>query len=82
MISFFVAGRPIPKQSARFGRGKSWQPKKKVAYKLLINTLSKNAWIAAGKPSIEPPYYVTLEFTFAWPKGARKSLRDTVVWRV
>lgn len=82
MISFFVPGRPVPKQSARFGRGKSWQPKKKVAYKRLIETVSRNAWLAAGKPDVPPPYCVRLEFVFAWPKATQKALRSTVAWRV
>lgn len=80
-LEFFVPGRPLPKQSARFGKGRAWQPKAKVAYKRMVEAACSNAWLRAGKPAIKPPYIVQMSFIFAWPSSTPKAKRDTVVWR-
>ena len=80
-LKVFVPGRPLPKQSARFGKGRSWQPKAKTQYKKYIELLVREAWIKAGKPKCEPPFSVRLDFVFAWPKSTKKALRDTYAWR-
>lgn len=78
---FFVAGRPLPKQSARFGKGRTWQPKAKTKYKQMLELVTREAWLKAGKPKIEPPFCVRLDFVFAWPKSTRKAKRETRAWR-
>ena len=77
----FVPGRPLPKQSARFGKGRSWQPKAKTQYKKTVELRVREAWLAAGKPKYESPFSVRLDFVFAWPKSTKKALRDTYAWR-
>ena len=78
---FFVPGRPLPKQSARFGKGRTWQPKAKVKYKQMLELMTREAWLKAGKPKVEPPFSVRLDFVFAWPKSTRKAKRETRAWR-
>ena len=78
---FFVPGRPLPKQSARFGKGRTWQPKAKTKYKQMLELMTREAWLKAGKPKIEPPFCVRLDFVFAWPKSTRKAKRETRAWR-
>jgi len=80
-LTVFIAGRPLPKQSARFGKGRSWQPKAKVQYKQVIELMVREAWLQAGKPDIEPPFSVQLDFVFGWPQGTRKADRDKTLWR-
>lgn len=80
-LEVFVPGRPLPKQSARFGKGRSWQPKAKTEYKRLVTTYVRNAWIEAGKVQIAAPFAVDLDFVFGWPKSAGKSKRSTYQWR-
>ncbi len=80
-MTFFVPGRPLPKQSARFGKGRSWQPKAKTEYKKHFELMVREAWLKAGKPKYESPFSVRLNFVFAWPKSTKKSLRETCQWR-
>ena len=80
-LEFFVPGRPLPKQSARFGKGRAWQPKAKVEYKRMVEIVCRNAWLRAGKPAIKAPFIVQMSFVFGWPKSTPKSKRDSVAWR-
>ena len=80
-LRIFVPGRPLPKQSARFGKGRSWQPKAKQQYKKTVELFVREAWLKAGKPKYESPFSVRLDFVFAWPKSTKKALRDTYAWR-
>lgn len=81
-LRIFVSGRPLPKQSARFGKGRTWQPKAKTEYKRRIEAWVREAWLEAGKPKMEPPFSVRLDYVFAWPKSTKKSKSVTKLWRI
>jgi Holliday junction resolvase RusA-like endonuclease len=48
----------------------------------MLELMTREAWLKAGKPKIEPPFSVRLDFVFAWPKSTRKAVRDTTSWRI
>ena len=81
-LSFFLHGRPIPKQSARIGKHGGYQPKRiqKYAEKVriyCIQALSEGRWKVA-----ERPVKVTMDFCFPWPSNTKKALVDKRVLRI
>ena len=81
-LSFFLHGRPIPKQSARIGKHGGYQPKriKKYAEKVriyCIQALSEGRWKVS-----ERPVRVTMDFCFPWPSNTKKALVDKRLPRI
>ena len=76
-VAFFVPTRPIPKQSARFGRGRVWQPKRITENAKLIRLFSQAAARVARWHIDEYPIAMEVHFLFKWPKGTRKEVRQT-----
>lgn len=77
---FFVPFRPVPKQSARFGKGHAWQPKRIRENSKLIQMISRSAARVARWSVDDGPICLEVHFCFKWPKNTRKTVRDT--WEV
>lgn len=81
-LSFFLHGRPIPKQSARIGKFGGYQPKriKQYADKVrvyCIQALSKEQWKVS-----ERPVRVEMDFCFPWPSNTKKALVEQRLPRI
>lgn len=81
-LSFFLHGRPIPKQSARIGKFGGYQPKriKQYADKVrayCLQALSEDKWSVSQRP-VE----VRMDFCFPWPSNTKKSLIDKRLPRI
>lgn len=81
-LSFFLHGRPIPKQSARLGKHGGYQPKriKKYADKVrvyCIQALSAGDWKVS-----ERPVKVEMDFCFPWPSSTKKALIEQRLPRI
>lgn len=73
---FFIPFRPIPKQSARFGNKKAWQPKRVKENAKVISMISKAAASAARWEVDDLPLAVQVHFVFKWPTSTRKAERS------
>ena len=66
MISFWVSGNPVPKQSYRHSKKGNWQPKRVTDWEETVGWAAKQAY--RGEPT-DKRYCVRLTF---WRKGKRK----------
>ena len=81
-LSFFLHGRPIPKQSARIGKFGGYHPKriKQYADKVrvyCIQALSDEQWKVSERPVI-----VEMDFCFPWPSNTKKALIEKRLPRI
>ena len=82
-LTFFVPGKPVPKQSFRVGKRGGWQPKRVTDYRKRIVWIAKTVMAKSGwiKPNKQQPIGVTMAFCYQWPKSAPKYKAATTVLR-
>tara|TARA_R110000824_G_scaffold61271_9_gene163082 strand:- start:175 stop:582 length:408 start_codon:yes stop_codon:yes gene_type:complete len=79
-IEVFIPGKPVPKQSARFGRKRVWQSKRVTDYRTLVASAFHNALVTQTEnfTRLQGPVRVEIDAYWSWPKRTRKSLAGTV----
>jgi Holliday junction resolvase RusA-like endonuclease len=83
-VSFFIPGRPVPKQSARFGRKGSWQPKRVTQYAKLVRwivegVVRRTGWVV---PDERTPISVRIFVGYPHPKNVTKAHQGSLKLRV
>tara|TARA_R110000782_G_scaffold122834_4_gene214232 strand:+ start:2085 stop:2489 length:405 start_codon:yes stop_codon:yes gene_type:complete len=81
-LSFFIHGRPIPKQSARIGKHGGYQPKRIQEYGEKVRMYCAKAVSEGDWKVSERPVMVTLLFCFPWPGGTKKALIEDRLPRI
>lgn len=83
-IEVFVPGKPVPKQSARFGRGRAYQKKRITDYHALVASAVHNAVVTQTEDfsKMVGPVRVEIDAYWEWPKRTRKSLASTVAPKI
>ena len=80
-LSYFVPGRPVPKQSYRASKFGGYQPKRVTDFKKVAQLIANNAAKKQGWKKADGPLLLKLVFRFRCPSSARKADRLIYRWR-
>ena len=73
IYSLTIPGEPQGKERARYGNGRTYTPKKTVAYEERIKNLFINKW---GKPMLEGEVQVSIIAYYTIPKSYSKKKKE------